>query len=260
VFSIGNWIYWTLLENVTTNNYDSLTQLHTPKTIVNYSTHNVFSVFTSRCFAAASTADVPLPLGSRTVPRLSYQLLTSHSCNSQLTQQVRVALRLAVYRLILAPSPLRPTTIIVFLLNTCGYSPYVTSSLTRGRVCHLELMLVLAKAVSHGSESRILLSQIRESPNLEGQVPVFISPRNTVARLYPQALGSLFVTSYDSQGYGGGIRTRLHTGVTDPTTQSQSYFTTGGLRPISLSWCQAPWDPRPEIFFPNWTVAVIVLR
>jgi hypothetical protein len=46
---------------------------------------------------------------------------------------------------------------------------------------------------------------IRDSPNLEGQVPVFISPRNRVARLYPQVLGSLFVASYDSQGYGGGI-------------------------------------------------------
>jgi hypothetical protein len=45
-------------------------------------------------------------------------------------------------------------------------------------------------------------------PNLERQVPVFISLRNRVA----QALGSLFVASYDSQGYGGGIRTRLHTG------------------------------------------------
>jgi hypothetical protein len=32
-----------------------------------------------------------------------------------------------------------------------------------------------------------------------------------VARFYPQALGSLFIPSYDSQGYGGGIRTRLHT-------------------------------------------------
>jgi hypothetical protein len=40
-------------------------------------------------------------------------------------------------------------------------------------------------------------------PNLEGQVPVFISPRNRVAPLYPQALGSLFVTSYDSLSYGG---------------------------------------------------------
>jgi hypothetical protein len=33
-----------------------------------------------------------------------------------------------------------------------------------------------------------------------GQVPVFISPRNGVAHLYPQAPGSLFVASYDSQG------------------------------------------------------------
>jgi hypothetical protein len=31
--------------------------------------------------------------------------------------------------------------------------------------------------------------------------------------------------------------------------QSQRYFTTGGLSPISSSWRQAPWDLRPEIFF-----------
>jgi hypothetical protein len=49
-------------------------------------------------------------------------------------------------------------------------------------------------------------------PNLEGHVPVFMSPRNIVAQLYTQALGSLFVT-YDSQGYGGGVRTRLHAGL-----------------------------------------------
>jgi hypothetical protein len=48
-------------------------------------------------------------------------------------------------------------------------------------------------------------------PNLEGQVPVFISPRNRVALLYPQTLGSLFVASYDLQGYSEGIRPRLHT-------------------------------------------------
>jgi hypothetical protein len=32
---------------------------------------------------------------------------------------------------------------------------------------------------------------------------------------------------------------------------------TGGLRPVSLSWCQVPWDLRPLLFF-NWTLAVIV--
>jgi hypothetical protein len=41
--------------------------------------------------------------------------------------------------------------------------------------------------------------------NLEGQVLVLISPRNRVAQLYVQVLGSHFVASIDSQGYGGGI-------------------------------------------------------
>jgi hypothetical protein len=59
----------------------------------------------------------------------------------------------------------------------------------------LSLLLVLASSVilksdCRGTHDHILLSQIRDSPNLEGQVPVFISPRNRVAWLYPQALGS----------------------------------------------------------------------
>jgi hypothetical protein len=33
-----------------------------------------------------------------------------------------------------------------------------------------------------------------------------------MAQLYPRALGSRFVSSYDSRGYGGDILTRLHTG------------------------------------------------
>jgi hypothetical protein len=56
-----------------------------------------------------------------------------------------------------------------------------------------------------------LVYQIRDSLNLEGQVPVFIYLRNRMARLHPQALGSLFFASYDSQGYGGGTRPRHHT-------------------------------------------------
>jgi hypothetical protein len=54
----------------------------------------------------------------------------------------------------------------------------VAPSLTRGRVCRLQLLLVLARAVilgfdSHRTHDYILLSQIRDSPNLEGQVPIF---------------------------------------------------------------------------------------
>jgi hypothetical protein len=83
----------------------------------------------------------------------------------------------------------------IFKLNTCGYSPYVTSSLTTGCICRLQLLPVLARAVIHrfescGTHDKILLSHIRDSPNLEGQVSVFISPGNRVARLYLQALGS----------------------------------------------------------------------
>jgi hypothetical protein len=69
-------------------------------------------------------------------------------------------------------------------------------------------MLALANAVILGSESRrthdyILLSQVQDPPNLDDQVPVFISPRNRVAQL-TQALDFLLVASYDSQDYGGG--------------------------------------------------------
>jgi hypothetical protein len=39
--------------------------------------------------------------------------------------------------------------------------------------------------------------------------------KNMVVKLYPQALGSLFITCYYSQGYGEGILTRLYTGVKD---------------------------------------------
>jgi hypothetical protein len=59
------------------------------------------------------------------------------------------------------------------------------------------------------------MSQIRYPSNVEGQVPVYISSRNRVAQLCLQVLGSLFVASYDSQGYGGGIRTILHAGIKD---------------------------------------------
>jgi hypothetical protein len=53
------------------------------------------------------------------------------------------------------------------------------------------------------SNDHILLPQIRDSPNLEGQVPIFISSQNRVAQLYLHALGSVSVALCDSQGDGG---------------------------------------------------------
>jgi hypothetical protein len=40
-----------------------------------------------------------------------------------------------------------------------------------------------------------------------------------VAQLYPRALGSLLVASYDSQGCGGGILTRLQTDANQSAIQ-----------------------------------------
>jgi hypothetical protein len=72
----------------------------------------------------------------------------------------------------------------------------------RGRICRLQLLLALASAVilrskSGGTHYHILLFQIRDSPNLEGQVSVFMSQGNGVARSYSQALEFFFVASYD---------------------------------------------------------------
>jgi hypothetical protein len=96
-------------------------------------------------------------------------------------------------------------------LRVCGCGAF---SLTRGRFCHLYLLLALATRVILASEScrthdHISLSQIRDYTNLDGQVPVFISPNGLVAQLYSQALGSLFVVSYHLQGYSVGIQTRF---------------------------------------------------
>jgi hypothetical protein len=115
-----------------------------------------------------------------------------------------------------APWNTRPVILFSNWTLTVIDSPNVTSFLTRGWVFRLYLLLYLAIAVILRSESRgthdhILLSRIRDSPNL--QVPIFIYPGNSVALLYPHALGSIFVAHYDSLGYGGGIRPRLHKGT-----------------------------------------------
>jgi hypothetical protein len=90
-------------------------------------------------------------------------------------------------------------------------------SLTRRLVCNIlvnSFWILLEQLLSGPSSAEltaIFYCLIRNSPNLEGQVPVFMSSRNRVAQLYLRALGSLFVASYDSQGCGRGILTRPHT-------------------------------------------------
>jgi hypothetical protein len=109
--------------------------------------------------------------------------------------RVRVTIRLAIYRqsVRLGAEPLETHDQIFFSqLNTCGHSPYLTFSPTRGWICHLQLLLAFASAFILGSTSPV------------GLVTIFYCLRFET---------SLFVVTYDSQGYGGGIRQRLHRGI-----------------------------------------------
>jgi hypothetical protein len=79
------------------------------------------------------------------------------------------------------------------------------------------LRLGLAKTVTLGSKSRrthdhILLSHLR-LPQLGGPGPRIYIPPEQGGPVIPLGIGFPFVASYDSQGYRGGILTRLHTGV-----------------------------------------------
>jgi hypothetical protein len=79
------------------------------------------------------------------------------------------------------------------------------------------LLFTIAAGPSQSSHSwvrvQLTLSDLR-LPQPGGPGPPIYIPRNSVAQLHPQALGSLSVASYDRQGYGGGIRTRHHAEVT----------------------------------------------
>jgi hypothetical protein len=67
-------------------------------------------------------------------------------------------------------------------IQICWYgAPY----LTRGRVCTLQLLLSLAKAIILGSGSRRTHDHI-----LLPQIYIFIFPRNMNAQFYPQAQGN----------------------------------------------------------------------
>jgi hypothetical protein len=148
------------------------------------------------------------------------------------TVRIKVTLRFAVYRqsVRLGAEPLETHGQNFFQFNTCGHNPYITSSLKRGWVCHLQLLLALASAFILGSESRgtrdhILRSQIRDFP---------------FCRLLRRA----------------GLRWRYstpppHRNLALPnrsnSSQRQSYFATDG-QSISKSWCRAPFGAHDQIF------------
>jgi hypothetical protein len=89
--SIGNRIYWTLTL-VTTSNYDSLTQLHTQK--INVTTAHLKSSPASLAVAwqQLPTANVRLPLGSRSFPGFSCQLLNNSKSKIKFKESAQLSL------------------------------------------------------------------------------------------------------------------------------------------------------------------------
>jgi hypothetical protein len=72
----------------------------------------------------------------------------------------------------------------------------------------------------------LLMSQIRDSLNLEGQVPVFTSHRNRVAQLYPPDLSLSFI-----------LRPTVSLGIKHPSgAYDQNFITVTQLR---VCWCGA---------------------
>jgi hypothetical protein len=105
---------------------------------------------------------------------------------------------------ILATSPLRHTTSI-FLAEHLRLSS-LCNIVSDERMCLSQLLLALAIVVILMTTFYCLRFETSSTWRAR-----YISPKNRVAQLYPQGTKFLFVASYDSQGYGGGIRPRLHT-------------------------------------------------
>jgi hypothetical protein len=77
VFWIDIWFYRTLTL-VTTNNYDSLSELHAQKFTVTTAHIKTSQSSPAVAWQRLPKAEIPLPPGSRILPGFSYQLLTFH--------------------------------------------------------------------------------------------------------------------------------------------------------------------------------------
>jgi hypothetical protein len=80
---------------------------------------------------------------------------------------------------------------------------YLLGALSEGRT-GLQFAVQSLNGPSRAEPLTILYCLIWDSPNLERRLPYLYPPGTGWPSYTPRALGSLYVVSYDSQGYGGG--------------------------------------------------------
>jgi hypothetical protein len=138
-----------------------------------------------------------------------------------------VTLRLAVSQCVLVSSTHEGLAIRCYFLSVCCCLKFAILYLW-GALSDERTGMQFAMQSLNGSRRSepitTLYCLIWDSPNLEGQAPVFVSPRKKVTQLYPRTLGSLYVVFYDSQDYGGGILTLPQTGGPGPHIHMYTSF------------------------------------
>jgi hypothetical protein len=130
--------------------------------------------------------------------------------------RVSVTLRLTLYSqsVRLGAQPLETHDQYFFQLNTCGYSPYVTSCLTRGwsviyNYCWLSPAQSFSGPSPVGHMTIFYCLEVETSPTWRTRYLYLYAPETgwpsyILGTEYP------FMASYEAQGYGNGVRTRLH--------------------------------------------------
>jgi hypothetical protein len=126
--------------------------------------------------------------------------------------------------------------ITVTQLRVCLYG---ASSITRGRVCRLQLLLALASAVILGSESRFTVSYSR-LPQPGGPGPRIYIPQEHGGPVMSPGIWFPFHHLLRLAGLQWRYSNPSPRGNSETQSKIQSYFTTGGLPPINSSWRQAP--------------------
>jgi hypothetical protein len=137
-------------------------------------------------------------------------LLPSFATQSSVCPKFEVTLRLTVSQYVLVSSTLVGLVTRYYFLSECCCLKflvlYLWDALSDERT-GLQFVVYSLNGLSRSEPVTTLYSLIWDPPNLEGQVPIFISPRNRVAQLYPPAHWVPFTLSLTTrflrlEGYG----------------------------------------------------------